>query len=386
MRCLVATLLIGLTSSSLGAQKAYNPNRPRLPAGADTNSAQSYYAWGLNQLNRNPDQAAAAFHWATRIDPSMAGPLYAKRVALLVSNGPWLERYFENRNVRKGKEARAIDTLQYEALIRNPLLNQQLNRIILEKYFEQVTGLMATQIRWDQADPAQIAWVAHSDGDYGRAIDLYAKAIKAKPKDYDFRVSRALAFVQLSRYDSAAAELQLVLDELRKRDARDLIYAYDSKALYEYSLGMVYVRAGNIEKAREALGRALTEDLAFYMAHAALGDVAYAQKDTATALQELELAVQLRGDDAALRWRYGAVLLESRRFADAEIQLAKAVELAPFFAVARYALARTLDGAGKKTEAVAEYSAFIGRASRELDEQVAHARNRVNALKAGSEP
>jgi tetratricopeptide (TPR) repeat protein len=68
---------------------------------------------------------------------------------------------------------------------------------------------------------------------------------------------------------------------------------YEPKAMAEYTIGYIYFVMNRRDEARAAFGRALTEDLSFYPAHVALGEIARVSRDSATALQELQLAAEL---------------------------------------------------------------------------------------------
>ena len=50
------------------------PRRPKFTVVRDTNSAGAYYYHGLSVLDRDPQQAADAFYWASRLDPEWADP------------------------------------------------------------------------------------------------------------------------------------------------------------------------------------------------------------------------------------------------------------------------------------------------------------------------
>ncbi|MGK4301757.1 hypothetical protein, partial [Klebsiella pneumoniae] len=55
---------------------------------AARNSADAYMAYGLTKLGLEPDTAAAAFYWASRLDPWRAEPLYARSLAILLAHIP----------------------------------------------------------------------------------------------------------------------------------------------------------------------------------------------------------------------------------------------------------------------------------------------------------
>src|SRR5262249_31280120 len=82
-----------LSSAVLGAQEKA-PNRPKLPAGADTNDAHAYYDFALSKLNKDDDAAADALYWSTRLEPMWADAFYARRIALLLSDPRRLENYW----------------------------------------------------------------------------------------------------------------------------------------------------------------------------------------------------------------------------------------------------------------------------------------------------
>ena len=59
--------------------------RPRLPRGADTNAAAAYYRWGepLVRFGLKLDSAEMALYWASRLDPTLPDPLYARAIVIL---------------------------------------------------------------------------------------------------------------------------------------------------------------------------------------------------------------------------------------------------------------------------------------------------------------
>src|SRR5690242_7572572 len=65
----------------LGAQR---PARPALGPGQDTNSADAYVALGISQMMDHPKVAAAAFFWATRLDPANGDAWYGRWAARLL--------------------------------------------------------------------------------------------------------------------------------------------------------------------------------------------------------------------------------------------------------------------------------------------------------------
>lgn len=103
-----------------------------------------------------------------------------------------------------------------------------------------------------------------------------------------------------------------------------------------------------------------------------------------TALTEMDLATQLRADDAGAQYLYGFVLALTGKDAEAETSLRKAVELNPVYALPRFALAQVLDKTGRSADAANEYRAFLARATRQ-DPRRPEATTRLAALVGGSE-
>ena len=362
----VAALLIGGVADAQKKQK--EPKRPKMDASRDTNSAGAYYYWGLANLERAPMSAHDAFYWASRLEPSWADPLYAQRIAFHMSN---LERFWKyitgTKYVLKSAEVRRTDSLLFRAMLRDPFLFRRLDRTLIDRLYREMTGYGGVI----SSDPEMRAWFAYSDTRFGEAVALYAQAIEKDPKDYDLHAERARSFFHLAQFDSTVAEMNRALEGYRKSDEEDLVVLYESKAMYEYSIATAYIQAGKLAEAREALGRALTEDLSFYMAHQRMAALALSAGDTATALSEYELAVQLNGDDAPLRTEYGAVLVAIGKHAEAEPHLLRAIEVEPWYATPYAILGAAYEGLGKFAEAGDHYAKFMDRASRNHDKRAA---------------
>ncbi len=356
---LVASLMATGPLATLQAQKGDAPKRPNLGVGADTNFAPAYYAYGISMIEQDPERAAAAFYWASRIDPSWAQPLYARRVALLIAHPSFLVGYLNGtRRYIDSKEARSIDSLELRALMLDPFLTRELDRPLVVAFVRAVFEL----------DPTRASTVRF---DYftERFMRNDAAAI---------HVERARAFHMLGNDDSTRAELALALERLRKKEEK-FVYVYQSKALLEQCIGLTHEIRAEFEPAREAYGRALQEDLSYYPAHLRLGAAALAVGDTAGALSEIDLAVQIKGDDPWVRSTYGERLAQLGRAADALPQLQKAVELDPFYAGPYYLLGRVAEALGKPRDAAQAYQGFLAHAS-ERDTRASDVKQRLAAL------
>jgi tetratricopeptide (TPR) repeat protein len=375
---IVVAAMLAAASTTLSAQRDKEPKRPKMPAQADTNDAHAYYSFAIEQLGHDDERAADALYWATRLEPTWADAFYARRIALLLTDRRRLVQYWSgDRRTVQSDEIRRIDSLFYHALTLNPFVPQRLDRQLLDavideisKKYEQAGAGNSGEIRYyiereiGSWPAAERAWLAYGDGRYQDALHYYADAIKSDKRNGPLHVDRARVFANMGQSDSALAELTAAIEDLRKRDKKDLIYVYQSKALTEHSIGVLESRLGHTAAAKEAYGRALQEDLAYYPAHVELAMLAIEAKDTTNALTEMDLAVQLHPDDAAARYLYGFTLAGAGKLADAETQLRKAAELNAVYAGPHFELGRVLEAGGRKADAVAEYRSFLARAAR----------------------
>ena len=373
------TLLAAPLAAPLAAQSAPAravPPRPKLAiAGADTSDALFYMMTGAQQLERNPQVAAAAFHWASRIDPTLAEALEGERVAILLTDIDRLRRYFRgDPKTHATPDIRYVDSLQQRALMLNPLYIRRYDRTLLQVYLtsmvqrEGANGAEASHLvdvyLRTEAPTWMRAWMALSAGRQKDAIALYKRAIQdARYPSPELYAERARAFVLMNEPDSALASFTTAMNTEHRKDAEELVFAYESKAQYEHVIGMVHEMKGDTAKAREAYQRALTEDLSYFPAHRQLSALAIAAGDTATALREIEQAVQLAGDEPTLRYSYAYALIVSDRVSDAVTHLHKATELAPEFAEPWFLLARIHDAASMPDEAKQYYERFVSLAA-----------------------
>lgn len=150
-------------------------------------------------------------------------------------------------------------------------------------------------------------------------------------------------------------------------------------------IGWMYELARQPALAREAYDRVIAEDLSFYMAHLRLGELARIRGDTATYLQEYQLAVDLKPESPFLQERYGSALVNAGRPADAVPHFEKAIAAEPLFAMPYFGLALALDRSDQKPQAIEQYTRFLGIAPLVRQQERAHAKQRIAAL-GGSAP
>jgi tetratricopeptide (TPR) repeat protein len=367
-RTLLVLSALCLTAPAALAQKT--PKRPDLFAGADTNSWFAYYQEGLHNLRRRPELASADFYWAERLNPGAPEPLYAGWVAYWRKNPDRFWDYIAGKRfIVENKEVQRIDSLRLKALERNPMMYQGLWIQLFDDESELNMSL----------DPALQGIVAYAHGNPAKAAERLGQAVKSK-ENRGYRYDRALALYQIAAYDTAANELQLLINDMKKREEKKLVRAYESKQMYEYGIAIVMLAKGDTAAARDALGRALTEDLSFAPAHVALAHLAALTGDTATAIQELSQAVEIDSADVTAQVELGVHLMMQNRTDEAQAHLRKAIALEPYYAQPYFPLAYILEYEEKNAEAADMYLAFAARASR-IDEQRAEvARTHAAAL------
>ena len=155
--------------------------RPKLRDVTDTNDAQAYFESGLRTFRENPGAAADAFHWAARLNPGWADPLYARRVAVLSSRQTLLNAIMTN-NRRDRPELRTLDSLQARAYMLNPFLYRRLDRQLFMTYLTSGNRQAEAELTYEinvaisQSTPAMQAWYAYSQGNFDRALQHYARA------------------------------------------------------------------------------------------------------------------------------------------------------------------------------------------------------------------
>jgi tetratricopeptide (TPR) repeat protein len=379
VRTIALATTVAFPCLPLGAQRlGPAPARPK-GAVADTNDAMAYLDYGINQFDRDPSSAAAAFYWAARINPNLAEALYARRTALLMTNPVLRKTYVDGgKRARESKQLRAVDSLYLRALNLNPLVYRRLDKRLLTAH---IIDEVQRDVRRSGADVTSgevsffvdgwlknagkefRGWLAYGDGDFTTALGYYASAMKETKFKAGLRIERGRIFGMIGQLDSAVAELRLALTEMRSRDTKDLVFFYDSKALFEHTIATLLEQQGDMAGAREGYGKALQEDLSFYPAHMRLGLLALGEKDTTTALSELELAVQIAGDEPFLRHVYGFALTSAGKYPEAVEQLKKAVELEPYFALPHLILGQIYEHLHDGKNAQASYTTFLARAS-----------------------
>jgi tetratricopeptide (TPR) repeat protein len=372
-----------------------------LPADADTNNAMAYYQLGLDRIRIDPDMAADAFYWASRIVPGWAGPLYARRVALLLKDPRRLVYYMERReSVLRSREIMRIDSLEYRARQLDPFLHRRLDWLLARTYLtetamqslresyrtarvEELRGEVEHWIDrylWTASGMEWRAWRAYSNGQFAAALEHYASSLNRAKDRASVNLQRGQIFYLLRQLDSAQAALSEALDQARQRDKDELVILYESKAMLEYSIGMVLEAAGKPGAAQEAYSRALVEDMAFWAAHLHLGSLALAAGDSLMALSEFRFAVDAEPNLTWPRVMLGEALFRAAQHSEAAAQLERAIELEPYYAQPYLTLGLAHEALGNSESAITCYVDFVARVVTTHDMRD-WAVDRINALK-----
>lgn len=347
--------------------------RPRLAGDADTLDPRSYWAWS-NREDVNWQRTIEARYWAWRLAPDQTDYLFGVWNALWFRRAwQWRQQYVEGvPSVLRSREARQLDSLIRDIELQNPF-----------PYLDGPCVWPRGIEEFYDRNPAGVALEFFDRNCLEQAADFFGRALQREPGALWMRMYRARSLINRRQYRSGVADLQVVLDSLRARDEEYFSRVYQSKAFFEYMVGVALQRAQDLPGARAAYGRALAEDLAFWPAHARLADVAAAQNNLSEAAAEYEMAVGIRGDDGVLRFRYGVVLLRANRLPEAEAQLREAVRLEPWWMEPYGQLADCLERQGNTAEAIEMYRAYADRVPDRLSSRRDTALARVAALTGG---
>jgi tetratricopeptide (TPR) repeat protein len=279
---------------------------------------------------------------------------------------------------------------------RDPFLHRKLEKQYVMMYYRNAYAEMLRQETGDRDmatadylmrqlmndhDPYTQAWLAYADGRFPAAIGFYEQVLRRDRHPARLRLRLGQIHYLSGNYPQAAEHLRLGIDALRQADRRDVVRVYESKAVLEYSLAAALEQAGNADAAREAYGRALQEDLAFWPGHRRMAALAVAKGDTAAGLSELALAVEIAPGEADLHYEYGYLLLASNKIVESAAEMKKAAELDPYYAAPHFYLGAMNDASGLNEDALEHYRAFVARAAND-DSRLARARARVAALSA----
>lgn len=332
------------------------PARPEVPCCGDPKDPYTFIALGAGMLRRgSADSAAAAFYWASRLDPTLAHPYYARSVALLLTYARPVQEFFgDNVWVPVTKipvwRLAVIDSLRREALSRDPFLRGEYDHLLTGR----PPYLLLAKVR----DPAARGYWMYDFGDAAMADSLLGVALTKHPERAHLRELRARAEYELGRYDSAAVQLHILLDTLSHRDSSSLALAYSSKELVYYALGYTEARRGDTTASRLAFENAVDENAAFYAAHSRLAALAINRHDLPAAIHELGTATEIAPNDPTLLFFHAATLLDAGEPGQAAAELLRAVDLDPYFAKPYLLLGKAHEARGDAQRAADAYEEY----------------------------
>ncbi len=386
-------LLVALAALALGNARALPaqldphqvPRRPHLPAEADTNNARDYFRFGVAQVAQRPQEAAAAFYWAARLDPTWADPVYGRYVALLVGHPlRVLDGYvLRDPATLRDPRVRAIDSVAYSALLMNPWIDRRFDGVMLETWLNGVAGnghLWASDLR--PRNPWAAGWMSYNQGKFQDAVADYTEGLKREPGNPWTLLRRARTYVAMGRADSALADARAALAAIRAGNNDWVTLSYEGQPYLEYGVGVLYEQMQQLDSARAAYERALLDEVAFYPAHRRLAFLRLAAGDTAGALAELQQVTIIAPAQAPALFEYGMLNVATGHADSAIAIFARARDAEPWYPAPRFMLAKLYDRYGFAAEALAEYQAFVARAPRTMAAPLQAATARITALKA----
>ncbi len=206
------------------------------------------------------------------------------------------------------------------------------------------------------------AYLAYQTGDYPLALEQWRQEIARKPERLDLRFHRAHTFYWMAQYDSAIVELRAAIAAMMPADTATWSLVPRTDVLY-YAIGIAYERAGQPDSAKEAYSQALVANLGIYMAHARLSNIFLAEGDSAKALQEVLVALDVAPREALFIAHYGSVLLRIGRFAEALEQLRTATTISPRYAAPYFLIGMAYRGLGRSRDALRSFDVFLSSAS-----------------------
>lgn len=115
------------------------------------------------------------------------------------------------------------------------------------------------------------------------------EALRLDPNHQEARLALGVTFLQMERWDDAAAEFQRLAD--------DPTFLRPSRALV--NLGWAHYKSGKLDQAKADFERALKSDRSNYVAHLDLGIVYYDRDELVEAIQHFEECVKIVGERPA---------------------------------------------------------------------------------------
>ena len=346
-RNLLALLLLH-AAFPLAAQE-----RPKLPAGKDTNDWTSYQEQGLREIDRHPGIALRYFEFASRLDPSVAEPLLARYAAWWrfhgnLKNRMWFDKPSETDSTR------VTELWLDDADLRNPFARQGVLTWTLPKRH---------YIPDDEAYSRGLRAFYYTN--WHESVHELTTAIERQPetlRTWSAYRYRALAHAQLGEWKEGGDDIEQLLQRIGALEEERTVPWDLGKARLYYTLALMRLFEGRRDRAREAFQRVFEIDLGFAIGHLYYGNMLLDDGDTTAGLREYAMAAELQPSDPFIRQNYGAVLFNLGRLDSALTHLTDALRLAPDYAILYFNRAICLEQLGRADEARAMHSEFVARA------------------------
>ena len=166
----------------------------------------------------------------------------------------------------------------------------------------------------DDPERAFTLGLAQSEQDVAAAIESFRRVLQLAP-------GHALARYNLALVLRRADRLQEALDAL------DRVLAIEPRAEAHYTIGVIYLHQGELDRAASALGAAIAAEPRYADAHYTLGSVLKAKRQWNDAAASLRRAIDLRPDQPAAHYTLAQVLQSAGDEAGARTHLAEAERL-----------------------------------------------------------
>lgn len=346
--------------------------------GADRRDWEAYFDHGVKVFAKYPREAGAAFLWASQLDPSRGEPLYGRwATAMMGLSLQELSSYLRSEaTILRRPDIRLADSLRDLALTRNPFVHRGLDATVIDRFPGNFSDGRDTR-----------AWLAYSNGDFRRAIELHTRSIDQGVRGAVWRrFDRALAYVSTGDLPAAEADLRVLLDTLRAREESERIApSYQSKHFLLYMIGRIQVQRRDLAGARQSFGDALVEDASFAYGHLGLASVSRAERKNAQAAGEFALAIELAPNDGYLRYLHAQVLYDLSQFERAAEEAKRAAEIEPEWALPELLLGRARERQERLPEAFTHYARYVELAPA-ADQQAKNLRLRIDLRARATSP
>ncbi|MBX7057213.1 MAG: tetratricopeptide repeat protein [Leptospirales bacterium] len=254
-----------------------------------------------------------------------------------------------------------------------------------------------------EARQRNVAGLRHFQaGSLGAALQEFQAAAAANPRESEYPNNVGICYLSMGRSAEARAMFEKAL-QLRELP------------LYHYNIGLASVRLGQVEQALAAFRKAVAFDGNYVEAWNQIGSLEFQQRNFSGAEQAWRRA-SAAGRNAEVESNLGMALLEQNKLEEARQRLERAIQLNPRYALAHFNLGVLLqrqqqlpaaeqsyllatradprayatyynlgvvqERQGKKEAAMHSFESFVQLAPPGMQQQIAEARRRIEALRS----